>query len=411
MDAAFLDGLWVAAQPIVNLSTGEVIGYESLIRGQPSSAWISPAQLFEAARRQGREAALEMQCRTMGLQWGHRHLTPDQMLFLNIHGSYATLPINPAHIGLDPGRIALEISESHNILDNSEYLQQIQRWRKEGYPLVLDDYGVGYAGLGLLLTVQPHMAKIDRYLIAGIDHDKTRQSMIIHFQELARDQGVSLVAEGIETEAELRALQELDIRFGQGFFLGRPESYPVASPLPHVATNPSMQPSKLRTLSFDTHWNRLTPSDHNIFHKTAEIVYAAPFPAYVVTRTRRIVAWNQAATDLSGWTQEQMEQHRCLDQRLNHYDRQGHPLCVAACPLVATIVNDAPHKQCVTICAADGSRFPVEVLTTPLWNPLTQKTIGAIEYFWAVTNPATSDPDPPQSTVVRLPVIPPELPP
>ncbi len=382
MDAEFLEGLWVAAQPIVNLSTCEVIGYESLIRGKLLSPWTSPAQLFGEARKQGLEATLEMHCRTLGLSWGHLHLPPDQMLFLNVHGQYATMPINPESIALDPQSIALEISESQNILENPEYLQQIQKWREEGYHLVLDDYGVGYAGLGLLLTVQPHMAKIDRLLIAGIDHDRMRQSIIIHFLNLARDQGVSLVAEGIETETELRTLQELEMPFGQGFFLGQPDPNPLTSPCPQVVATPS---SILRALSFDFR-PRLRPSDHSIFQKTAEIVYAASFPGYVLTRTRRIIAWNQAATTLTGWTQEQMEQHRCMDQRLNHHDLNGHPLCVAACPLVATIMDGRPHKQCVTVCAADGSRFPIEVLMTPLWNPITKQTIGAIEYFWPFEN-------------------------
>lgn len=394
MDAAFMDGLWVAAQPIVNLSTGEVVGYESLIRGKPSSSWTSPAQLFEEARNRGLEAELEMQCRTLGLEWGHRHLNSEQMLFLNINGDYAHVPINTDKLQLGPTRIALEISESQNILENADYLQQIHRWREEGYLLVLDDYGVGYAGLGLLLTVQPHIAKIDRLLIAGVEHDQMRQSMITHFRELALDQGVSLVAEGIETEAELRTIQKLGIPFGQGFFLGQPQANPVISPRPQVMTSASKKPSKLWALSSDSDLRRLTPSDQEIFQKSTEIVYATSFPAYVVTRTRRIVAWNQAATALTGWTQEQMEKHRCMDRRLNHRDLKGNPLCVAACPLVATIMNDYAHKQCVTTFTVDGSQIPIEILSTPLWNPTSHKTIGAIEYFWPVKSPVESELEP-----------------
>ena len=394
MDEAFWERLWVAAQPIVDLSTGDVIGYETLIRGDPSSAWSSPAQLFAKAGKQGQEAELEMQCRNLGLAWGHQHLSSAQMLFLNIHGDYAFLPINLHGWALPPTRIALEISEAHNTLENSECLRQIHHWRDEGYHIVLDDFGVGYAGLGLLLTIQPHMAKIDRLLIAGIDHDQKRQSIIAHLRELARDQGVTLVAEGIETAAELQMLEEMGLPLGQGFFLGRPEAKPVTSPRPGVVITPSFNPPKSWTASLDSDMYRFTPIDHAIFRKNAEIVYATPFPAYVVTRSRRVLAWNEAAAALTGWTRKEMEQHHCLDQRLNHRDFEGYPLCVGVCPLVSTMVKGQAHKQRITVSRADGSRLSVESLSMPLWNPVTQRTIGAIEYFWAMENPSAADLDP-----------------
>ncbi len=405
MRTTFMEGLWVAAQPVVDLSTGHVVGYESLIRGNLSSGAMSPAQLFEEARREEQEAALEGQCRALGIAWGHRHLAPDQLLFLNIHDDYATLPITSAPATLEPNRVALELSEHRNILENPACLQQIQRWRKEGYHLVLDDYGVGYAGLGLLLAVQPDMAKMDRLLIAGIDHDPVRQAILTHVVSLAEDQGVTLVAEGIETLAELRTLQAIGIPLGQGFFLGRPQADPVISPRPHVVATPPLAPVRGWAFASDPDLRQQTPSDQEIFRKTAEIVYATPFPAYVVTRTRRIVAWNGAATDLTGWTQQQMEQHRCRDQRLNHHDLDGRPLCVGACPLVSTMVHNHVHKQHVTATHADGSRLPIEVVTTPLWNPVTQKTIGAIEYFWAVSDSCGPDPDPSRTHKIEFPKV------
>ena len=227
MDPTFIDGLWIAAQPIVNLSTGEVIGYESLIRGQPPSAWISPAQLFAEAKRQGIEGPFDMHCRTLGLTWGQWHLSPEQRLFLTIHGDSATLPINTDKLQIDPTRIAREISPSHNVRENIEYWQQIQRWREEGYHIVLDDGGVGYAGWEWLLTAQPHRAQIARFLIAGIDHDQMRQSLITHSRELARDHGVVLGTEGLETASELRCVQQLDSPFGQGFFVEQPAANPI----------------------------------------------------------------------------------------------------------------------------------------------------------------------------------------
>ncbi|MDA8195197.1 MAG: EAL domain-containing protein [Thermaerobacter sp.] len=379
MDSDFLEGLWVAAQPIVDLSTGDIIGYESLIRGQPASTWASPAQLFAEARRQGQGAALETQCRMLGLAWGSRHLTGKQKLFLNIDGAYSTLALT-ARPPLTPSRIALEISEAHNTLEHPDCLQQIQRWRESGFQIVIDDYGVGYAGLGLVLAVQPHIVKIDRLLIAGIDHHTTRQSMVTHFRELALDQGITLLAEGIETEAELRVLQQIGIPLGQGFLLGRPQPAPISSPV-RVAVRPSI----------DVPRRGLPPSDGEILQKAAEMAYETPFPTYVVTRSRQIVAWNQAAVAATGWSKYQMEQHRCHEQRLNHRDLKGHPLCVGACPLVWTMVKNHAHKQPVVGFAADGARLAIEILSTPLWNPVTHKMVGAVEYFWDLENIGTAD--------------------
>lgn len=406
MSTELLDGLWVAAQPIVDLFTGRIIGYETLIRGDPKSTWISPAQLFEESRKRGLEAELEEKCRSLGLSWGRRHLKDKQMLFLNIHGGYTHLPINPKGIALDPSCIALEISESHNILENPEHLECIQQWREEGYHLVLDDYGVGYAGLGLLLTVKPHIAKIDRLLIAGIDHDNMRQSMITHFAELAHDQGVALVAEGVETVDELRMLQQMGIPLAQGFFFGQPAKEPVTSPMPHIAMIPSAKSLKSWKSSSHSEPDQFSPSDYNIFRKTAEVVLATPFPAYAVTHTRHILAWNQAACALTGWTQEQMEQRQCWKQLVQHYDLHGRPISVPACPLVSTPIKDRGHKQYLSLCKADGSWLMVEVLATPLWNPMTHKTIGAIEYFWEVTSPSATYSDASVPTRVWFPINP-----
>lgn len=382
MRAAFLENLWVAAQPIIELSTGDIIGYETLIRGHPASPWATPAQLFAEARRSGLEAHLEAQCRSLGIAWGLRHLNAGQKLFLNVHGGFPTLPVAAGGETLPPARVALEISEHHNTLENAEALHQIERWRAEGYDIVIDDYGVGYAGLGLLLAVQPRIVKMDRMLVEGIDHVPVRQSVVAHFRELAIDQGITLLAEGIETEAELRTLQQMGIPLGQGFYLGRPQAEPVNSTPVGVAA-----PSSTARISWSAessaHRHGLAPSDQEILEKASQAVYATPFPAYVVTRTRTIVAWNEAAAQLTGWTRDQMEHHRCRDQRLNHHDLQGNPLCVGACPLVWTMAKNEAHKQEVLGFSPAGERLPLEVLATPLWNPVTHRMVGAVEYFWS----------------------------
>lgn len=375
METKFLEGLWVAAQPIVDLSTGDIIGYETLIRGNPASAWTSPAQLFAEARLQGLEAELEARCRALGIDWALQHLTGTQKLFLNIHSDYAGLPLYPYGPSLASTQMALEISESDNTLENAALLQQIQRWHEDGHDIVIDDYGVGYAGLALLLAIQPHIVKLDRALIANIDQSPARQSMLTHIRDFTLDQGITLLAEGIETAAEVHVLQQMGIPLGQGFFLGRPQADPATSPVP-LPTRVLVNVPKAA----------VTPSDREIFQKASEMAYETSFPTYVVTRTRHIVAWNEAAATLTGWSPSQIEQHRCHDRRLNHHDLAGRPLCVGACPLVWTMVKNRAHKQRVIAFTGEGLPRTIEVLATPLWNPVTHKIVGAIEYFWAVEN-------------------------
>ena len=95
--------------------------------------------------------------------------------------------------------------------------------------LAVDDAGAGFASLRHILELRPAYVKLDRSLIAGLESDEARQAMIVGLRHFARSVGCRLVAEGIETEAELAVLRSLEIELAQGFLLGRP--LPVAAQL------------------------------------------------------------------------------------------------------------------------------------------------------------------------------------
>jgi hypothetical protein len=97
--------------------------------------------------------------------------------------------------------------------------------------VAVDDAGAGYAGLQQLMRVQPDLIKLDRSLVQDVDTDPAKQALVDSFVRFARRTGAQVVAEGIETEEELRALADLDVNYGQGYFLAKPgPPWPTVSP-------------------------------------------------------------------------------------------------------------------------------------------------------------------------------------
>lgn len=236
------EGLWIAWQPVVDLTTGTVMGHEALIRGPRGSVRETPAQLFSEAATAGRTRELEVQCRQLALDALFQDFPADQMLFLNLDITMEGLPIDPLGRSLPCAQIALELSERHAIEIGSAALARIERWRQEGYRIVLDDYGAGFSSLGMALTVHPHMLKLDRTLIQAIDRDPFRQKVLRSVSALWHDMGVMLIGEGIETAEELATLQDLGIEYGQGFYLSRPAPLPLGPTLIPLAKHARRQP-------------------------------------------------------------------------------------------------------------------------------------------------------------------------
>jgi hypothetical protein len=133
----------------------------------------------------------------------------------------------------DLSGILIEITEQ-----NAESAQNLDghvaRLRRRGASIAVDDTGAGYAGLTRLMELRPEVIKLDRLLVAGLDHDDAKLSLVEALVRYARRVGSTIVAEGIETLAELEILADLDVTFGQGYALGRPAA-PWADPTPAAA--------------------------------------------------------------------------------------------------------------------------------------------------------------------------------
>lgn len=227
---AFLDTLWMALQPIVDLRTGRVIGHEALVRGPAGSQWEAPDEIVRRARRGRQSQQLEEACKRLALTTGRQTLGMDQLLFMNIDLRYDVWPTDADGNEVHPDRLAIEVSERQEVLGHPRSIERLHRWRDSGHHIVLDDYGTGHSSLGTVLAVEPDMIKIDRYLVAGVDTDRRRRTVIEACLDLMKKLGIRVIVEGIETVEELRVLCELGAEYGQGFLLGRPNATPMNSP-------------------------------------------------------------------------------------------------------------------------------------------------------------------------------------
>jgi diguanylate cyclase (GGDEF)-like protein len=217
-------------QPIFSLETGEVIGYEGLVRLAPDSGFDSPASLFVAAEATRRTVELDIVCARTVLA-GATGLEPHQYLSINLSPrtleSDAFSPLEILAMARDrsipPGQLVVELTEREAIEDLGRLQRAIATLRRHEVRIAIDDVGSGNAGLRLLSEVEFDTMKIDLSLVrAGATHEPT-EAVLRALGAFARERGHTIVAEGIESAELLESVLELHYDAGQGYLLGRPE--------------------------------------------------------------------------------------------------------------------------------------------------------------------------------------------
>jgi diguanylate cyclase (GGDEF)-like protein/PAS domain S-box-containing protein len=226
------DALHIVFQPIMDLRTGRVAGYESLSRfnrepRRPPNLW------FAQAHRCGLGYALEAHAIALALA------TPGRP-----HGTYLTFNLSPSSLLSDevlrvlPHRLdglVVEITENELVSGDPQILHALDDLRARGARLAVDDTGAGYAGLTHVMRLQPDIIKLDRALTTSVDTDPAKAPLISSFVRYARDINADVCAEGVETLAELERLADLDVAYGQGYGIARP-SPPWADATPDAST-------------------------------------------------------------------------------------------------------------------------------------------------------------------------------
>ena len=218
-------------QPIVDLATGRVAGYEGLSRF-PAEDGRRPDEWFDLARRCGLGPLLQaLALRRLVEVPGRPNRT---WLSLNLDaGALATDAVQGA-LPADLTGIVIEITEQELPPDDESLQAILADLRARGAKIALDDAGAGYAGLQHVVRIRPEIIKLDRSLVRGVDSDAERLALIESFAAFSSRTGALLCAEGIETDEELAVLMAARVDLGQGYRLGRPGP-PWASTSPRTS--------------------------------------------------------------------------------------------------------------------------------------------------------------------------------
>lgn len=211
----------VVYQPIYDLVADQVVGFESLARF--SAAPVRPPnEWFDEAARVGLVEALEVAVIERALQ-GMDRLSPHGFLSLNVSPATVTSGVMARaleRVALD--RMVIEITEHVSIVEYAPLLAALRPLRERGLRVAVDDAGAGYASFRHILQLDPDIIKLDVSLTRDIDTDLTRRALTAALIRFAQETGIMLIAEGVETEAELAMLRQLHIVEAQGYLIGRP---------------------------------------------------------------------------------------------------------------------------------------------------------------------------------------------
>jgi PAS domain S-box-containing protein len=264
-------------QPIVDLQTGELRGVEALTRFQTESD-RPPNEWFAAAAEAGLGVELELAVLRSALD--HLEKLPESVyLSVNLAPEHLRAAL-PLLLEAPCSRLVVELTEHAEIVDYGGLIETVDELRTHGVRMAVDDAGSGYASLAHVLRLRPDIVKLDLALVRDVDTDLVRQALARALVEFAANFGATIVAEGIETAAELRILARLGVACGQGYHLARPAPLPLPE-LPVLTHGEPLRPPEVRD------------AVHYVFRKN-------PMAVTIATAEGRFVVVNEAAAQIYG---------------------------------------------------------------------------------------------------------------
>lgn len=215
----------MAFQPIVDVEARQVFAHEALVRGPHNEgagvviASVRPEQLY----------AFDQTCRVLAIETAQR-IGMQSRLSINFMPNAVYQPSTciqltlaaAEKVGFSTDRLIFELTENEQIRQPDHVLAIVRDYQRRGFMTAIDDFGAGYSGLNLLAQFQPDLVKLDMALTRAIDTDRARRAIVAGVLHTCRALGCEVVAEGIETAAELRCLRDMGIRLVQGYLLARP---------------------------------------------------------------------------------------------------------------------------------------------------------------------------------------------
>jgi EAL domain-containing protein (putative c-di-GMP-specific phosphodiesterase class I) len=223
-------------QPIIDLATGRAYGREALMRGKLGAVELRGGELLAAAEAHDALFSFDYRARAAALEVGLPILPDGEILFVNldprasldVESSLRTTWPIVGRLGADPSRICLEIVKPERNPDRDLLGDMVDAHRKRGAMVALDDLSGGPESLACLELLRPDVAKIDTALTAGIQHSPARRALVAAVVACAHELGAKVVAEGVERVDEFKAMAELGVDLGQGFYFGQPTEKPMA---------------------------------------------------------------------------------------------------------------------------------------------------------------------------------------
>jgi EAL domain-containing protein (putative c-di-GMP-specific phosphodiesterase class I) len=216
----------MAFQPIVDLRDNSIFAYEALVRGDDGNG---AAAILGKVNEQNRYA-FDQACRVKAVELASRLQIP---CFVSINflpnAVYqaatcirATLEA-ASRFGFPTERLIFEITENEELVDKEHLKNIIREYRRKGFKTAIDDFGAGYSGLNLLAEFQPDIIKLDMALVRSICTDPVRQAIVQGILGVCKALKIDVIAEGVETHAELQQLLTLGINLYQGYLFAKPE--------------------------------------------------------------------------------------------------------------------------------------------------------------------------------------------
>lgn len=226
--AAFGTPLAMAFQPIVRDGSGGVFAYEALVRGVDGQGAASILSAVDATSLY----AFDQACRVTAIEAaaGLGLAMTGALLSINFLPNAVYRPeaciratLRAAErTGFPASSLMFEVAEAEQVSDPAHLRRILHSYKEMGFAVAIDDFGAGHSGLNLLADFQPDLVKLDMGLVRGIEVDRARRAIVGGLVRICAELGVEVVAEGVETGAEHRALRDLGVTLFQGFLFARP---------------------------------------------------------------------------------------------------------------------------------------------------------------------------------------------
>jgi diguanylate cyclase len=228
------DELELHYQPQVELRSGRIVGLEALLRwNHPERGQMSPAVFIPIAERTGQiqllgQWALDAACRQLRA-WQDQGIAPEHVgvNFSALHFKGSTdldreVAASLDKWGIAPAMIEIELTESVLMDITQQHNDRFERLRQLGVRIAIDDFGTGYSSLSYLANYPIHRMKIAQELVFGVDTDSRSATVVRAAIRMARELGIEIIAEGVETEGQARFLLSAGCERGQGFYFSKP---------------------------------------------------------------------------------------------------------------------------------------------------------------------------------------------